>query len=238
MYIIKTTKSTPQLSKSNNSDCFIDWSLFDRIFCIHYLPYVERLPKITSELKRIGILDSSQFEFWYTTPNSYYYNILNSDRILKNELNPNNINLAINFYNILQQSKYLNYNRILIIEDDEVFLEDVNLLKQYIDEFPMDADIVNMDPQIFITHDIDEPNIRTEQIVSTSKYMLFQNDGINVDKKLCNASFVGLSKNAINTILQQNEIMLAPTDSYISDKFYDSKLKIYVSNINLGTQNR
>lgn len=34
-----------------------DWSMFDRIFCIHFLPYRERLPKIKEELGRIGVLD-------------------------------------------------------------------------------------------------------------------------------------------------------------------------------------
>lgn len=33
------------------------WDRFDKIVCIHYLPYTERFENIKSELKRVGILD-------------------------------------------------------------------------------------------------------------------------------------------------------------------------------------
>lgn len=35
----------------------VNWSIFDKIVCIHYLPYKERLEPIKAELKRVGILD-------------------------------------------------------------------------------------------------------------------------------------------------------------------------------------
>lgn len=33
------------------------WNRFDRIVCVHYLPYRERFENIKKELKRVGILN-------------------------------------------------------------------------------------------------------------------------------------------------------------------------------------
>ena len=38
------------------------WEMFDKIVCIHFLPYKnDRLKNIASELDRIGILKSGKF---------------------------------------------------------------------------------------------------------------------------------------------------------------------------------
>ena len=40
------------------------WDVFDKIVCIHFLPYKnDRLKNIASELKRIGILNSGKFDW-------------------------------------------------------------------------------------------------------------------------------------------------------------------------------
>lgn len=45
------------------------WDRFDRIVCLHYLPYMEeRMGNITAELKRVGILDNPRFEWEFTVP--------------------------------------------------------------------------------------------------------------------------------------------------------------------------
>ena len=62
--IIDLTKLKPSSSSvANKQTCndFRDiseiWNRFDKIVCIHYLPYTERFGNIKSELKRVGILD-------------------------------------------------------------------------------------------------------------------------------------------------------------------------------------
>ena len=49
------------------------WNRFDKIVCIHYLPYKnERFRNIALELKRVGILGLPQFEWEFTVPNKFY----------------------------------------------------------------------------------------------------------------------------------------------------------------------
>lgn len=50
----------------------IDWKHhFDHIFCLHYVPNVDRKQRIESELKRVGILDSGIFSWHMSVPSPY-----------------------------------------------------------------------------------------------------------------------------------------------------------------------
>jgi len=35
----------------------INWSIFDKIYCVHYLSYADRLDSIKQQLKDVGIVD-------------------------------------------------------------------------------------------------------------------------------------------------------------------------------------
>ena len=100
----------------------INWNIFDKIYCIHYLPYKERFNDIKSELSRIGLLNSSNFEFYYTVPNKYY-DFLFWDKNIQSHLNLQylnitNINYSINniyFYSIDYKNIYdyeMNINQL------------------------------------------------------------------------------------------------------------------------------
>lgn len=148
----------------------LDWSMFDRIFCIHFLPYSERLPKIKEELGRIGVLDLPQFEFYYTVDNRYYPFLLllgngrhrndicrlgstyeESEDRFRNGVDLNNVCCAnvgytIDSYNLMKMCVEMGYRRVLVIEDDAKFLNDLGRLSGVFSRVPDDFDVVNFDP--------------------------------------------------------------------------------------------
>ena len=132
----------------------IGWNIYDKIICIHYLPYRERLTNIQSELKRVGILDLPQFEFYETIDNELYNDILNGipgykigkTRSYSPRVHKLNINYTIDSYSLLKKLNFYGYERVLIIEDDAVFHSDAKLIFDILNSTPMDFDIVNYDP--------------------------------------------------------------------------------------------
>ena len=119
------------------------WSrLFDRIYCIHYVEYKERRPTIERELRRIGILDSGVFKWRYTYKNEF-------ERGLARRLgvNPQALigPLFIETKRIIAESLYRKYERILVIQDDAVFLRDVEAVKRIVGMMPLEANVVQFD---------------------------------------------------------------------------------------------
>ena len=50
----------------------IPWKdYFEKIYCIHYLPHKDRLPRLLKELDRVGITESGILEWRYTVPDTY-----------------------------------------------------------------------------------------------------------------------------------------------------------------------
>ena len=107
-----------------------DYSVFDHIYCIHYLPYRDRLKDAEAELKRIGILDLDNFSWHYSVPNKYYDLLFYNDTsaIDVPSVNITNINYTVNSYQLIKMAYELGYERILVIEDDVRFLKDVRKL--------------------------------------------------------------------------------------------------------------
>ena len=132
----------------------IGWNIYDKIICIHYLPYRERLTNIQSELKRVGILDLPQFEFYETIDNELYNDILNGipgykigkTRSYSPRVHKLNINYTIDSYSLLKKLNFYGYERVLIIEDDVFFHSDAKLIFDILNSTPMDFDIVNYYP--------------------------------------------------------------------------------------------
>ena len=50
----------------NDNTYMIQWNkYFDKIYCIHYINAIERMPRLLNELSRVGILNSGIFEWFY-----------------------------------------------------------------------------------------------------------------------------------------------------------------------------
>ena len=126
------------------------WDMFDKIVCIHFLPYKnDRLKNIALELKRIGILNSGKFEWEFTVPNKFYdYVKVPKDKTKHGHgtITPVTRPYAIQYYTLLKKLLYMGYERVLIFEDDVVFRKDVGEIAKIVGETPPDWDIVNYDP--------------------------------------------------------------------------------------------
>lgn len=236
----------------------IDWSIFEKIYCIHFLPYWERVDFLHSELKRIGLIEQKHFEFYETVPNKYYeylmlcdndkhrndvYNIkYNSSKIKESTtyvdlsaVNYTNIKLTIDSYNLLKICQYYGYEKVLILEDDNRYLNDLGLYNEYLQNIPSGYDIINLDPYVFplnpkdpdhINHSI---NIAKENDINGYYYECTYEPTFN-------CSNIILSKNAVNWIVSNQEVFLKPFDHYTWN-IGDSGLKRCNSNLNLSIQN-
>lgn len=202
--------------KSNNSI----WNIFDKIICIHYLPYTERLEPIKKELKRVGILDLPQFEFYETVDNHFYQYVLDGipknrlcsiDNTNKYRVNKTNINYTIDSFSLLKKLQFFGYKRVLILEDDISFVVDINTIHKVIKSTPMDFDVINYDPYV-----VNGEFTRVNEFINEYK-----------NSKIFNMSMCGLSINAINHIISKQIDKLNPFDIYMS--LQTNGLKTYCS---------
>ena len=128
----------------------INWAkYFDHIYCIHYLPYQDRLEPLKKELNRVGILNSGIFEFYWTYPYPFY-NIIRKTSVLKNILFVNGnvkatTNLALTNYRIMKEAYDQDYQRVLVLEDDVLFLHDICKIKEMLEHMPEEWDFIQFD---------------------------------------------------------------------------------------------
>ena len=179
------------------------WNRFDKIICIHYLPYVERFDNIKNELKRVGILDLPQFEWYYTVDNDFYENALINNERIGDEVSKYNIKYTLDSYSLLKKLEFHRYDKVLIIEDDVVFHRNLSFIKQIVNSTPSDFDVMNYDPFIW-----DREHLGKFKQVNS--FIEEFSDNAHV----FNMSCIGLSKKAISTIVAHQKKLLRPFDHY------------------------
>ena len=124
----------------------IQWeTLFDRVFCVYYLPNKARMPRLQKELERIGLLESPVFEWRFTTPSPYDKVVQDSYKDKKWINSIGCMNVALETNRILKESLLLGYKRILVLEDDVAFLKDLTQLKTILENIPEGYDVVQLD---------------------------------------------------------------------------------------------
>lgn len=117
---------------------------FDRIYCVHYLPAKNKLPRLLKELERVGIMDSGLLEWRYTVPCPYdellfqRYKSAQCDKVAY-------VNLALGESKMLYEALHFGYERILVLEDDVAFLKDMEEARRIIEAAPWDYDILQFD---------------------------------------------------------------------------------------------
>ena len=130
----------------SNDTTTIPWEeWFDKVFCIYFLPNNTRMTRLEAELRRIGLLESSVFEWRFTTPSPY-------DKIVQDHYKDKKwiesigcVNVALETNRILKESLLLGYKRILILEDDVAFLKDMSQLEKIIAHIPEGYDVIQLD---------------------------------------------------------------------------------------------
>ena len=124
----------------------IHWeALFDRVFCVYYLPNKARMPRLQKELERIGLLESPVFEWRFTTPSPYDKVVQDSYKDKKWINSIGCMNVALETNRILKESLLLGYKKILVLEDDVAFLKDLTQLKTILENIPEGYDVVQLD---------------------------------------------------------------------------------------------
>lgn len=182
------------------------WDIFDKIVCIHYLPYQDRVENIKNELRRVGILDLPQFQWYYTIDNDFYDNAYINIKQTQNNyrLSKKNIKYTIDSFALLKKLQFLNCEHVLILEDDVVFRKDCESIREIIRLTPSDYDIINYDPEILYNND---GTIGTFSRINKYIYKY-------ANSKVVNMSCCALTRKAINHIVESQKKYLQPFDFY------------------------
>lgn len=131
----------------------IGWARhFDRIWCFHYLKNADRLPGITDELRRVGILDSGVFSFEYTSPDPWERKLARAcpECTGGHASKLGFLNLGLATARKLREALALGYRRVLFLENDIRFLKDLGRIKATLEAMPDGYDIVQLEK--FIDH--------------------------------------------------------------------------------------
>ena len=128
----------------------IEWSkYFDRIICLSLADNIDKRNDAYADFKRVGIIDSGIFE-WKITVKNHFYSLIWSNPSFRTEKFWNdgkhygNLNCTLGHYEIYLYIKALDYQRVLILEDDCRFLKDINEIEKILDNLP-DYDICLFD---------------------------------------------------------------------------------------------
>lgn len=120
---------------------------FSHIYCLHYLPYKDRVKPLLDELKRVGLLQAKNFSFKYTFDSPFYDTLMKMGVRMHHAalVNKRLFRCTMGHYFILKEAEGLDYQNILIIEDDVNFLKDLSLLRDILEHTPEKADVILYD---------------------------------------------------------------------------------------------
>lgn len=206
----------------------IDWNkYFDRIWCISYIPYKNRRDAIKREFDRIGISNHPNLE-WNLTFDSPYFSLCK--RVL--EANPSfgqlhsmtELKCWAAHYSCIKKSVLFGDERVLIIEDDSRFLNDITRIRKILESMPRDYDIILFDHFANVPKEVYEGYRKRAVNENFSEY-----------EDLDSCGCYSLSKNALKKFETLYEKMIIPADNYTS-KIRIPELKKCFSLTNLSCQ--
>ena len=165
----------------------ITWNkYFDKIYCLHYIPFKERKELMDFQLKRIGILDSGIFSYYLTYNNALDKKFERFFRYSSEKIKNNifiNTSIFFGHYNVIREAYAHDYNRILIIEDDVRFLRDLNKIEQVLNNRPQNADIILYDKFLYSMVDFNKLALNKVNDYYAKRYNIF-NEVYNYTIKL------------------------------------------------------
>lgn len=134
----------------NQNDISIPWEKwFDKIYCLFYLPNGNRLPRIMKELKRVDLASSSIFELRHMVPQKMEEIVLLASRKVKGGCDRLfAVGLGMENIRVMKESLLLGHKRIMIIEDDAVFLKDKSQIIDILNSMPPNYNILQMDKAV------------------------------------------------------------------------------------------
>ena len=194
---------------------YINWEkYFDKIFILSLADNIERREDLKQELNRVGInVLSTKVEFKITVKNEFYKYIWSNPNLNSPSwwLNMNvALNCTLGHYEIWKEAQALGYKRILILEDDVRFLNDISKIQEILENMP-DFDICSFDGY-FHTGYTDRKACRS--YIQEHKVNPYYWDFSKVS--LLGGACYALSEKAISSLIQMQEKEYRPTDMVIN----------------------
>lgn len=206
-------------------------SVFDHIYCLHYLPDADRLPKLKSELSRVGIDENADYFSWkYDYPSPLLdltFKNLNMDTALTSSSRPYIKRVSLKHYEIMKEALERGYKRILIMEDDIRFHNDLDYIGRMLENLP-DTDIVMLDKMV--SSSVKDSMKYKEYVRTLPEGSLYADMPSNIF--FIFASCYVLNETAMKHIVALQEEKLLPPDT----PFNDSALTGSFAVINVAIQ--
>lgn len=188
----------------------LDLSRFDKVYCVHYLPFDERFDDMKNGLARIGIdTNSKKFQWKLTFDSPFFFYLFNNPyfKIVKDNkyFFDGNKKCTLAHYEIYKEALGMGYERILVCEDDMVFLRNEAELAARLEMMP-NMDIVLFDKWMF----------------DKEKYAdLVENRRINecyseYDDGMLSTGFYSITRRGMEHIVREQEFYFQPADFWIN----------------------
>ena len=195
-------------------------TVFDHIYCLHDIPGDERMTKIKSEMKRVGIDDTAEYFSWvynYQSPLLdliYKDDRMNMDPVMKTPGREDVKKTAMRHYNVIKEAYSVGYDRVLIMEDTIKFHRDLDYIDRLLHDIP-GSDVVMLDK---MTCSAARDNIKYKEYVKG-----LPNEELYGDMKRSGVFFIfptcyALNRNAMARIIELQEKGLIPADTPLNDK--------------------
>lgn len=124
----------------------IEWARhFDRAYCFHYLPQAHKLPRLVSELERVGLAQSGILNWRYTSHSRYDDALFRFANERRTALDTGCVNLGLAALQVLEECLAFRLQRVLFLENDIAFLKDPAHIEAILEAMPSNADIWQMD---------------------------------------------------------------------------------------------
>ena len=194
--------------------------IFNHIYCLHYLPASDRLPKLKDELKRVGIDENADYFSWvydYPTPlldNVYKDNRLNMNTALKSSSREYIKRVSMKHYEIAKEAYALGYERILILENDVRFHKDLDYINTMLSKMP-DTDVVMFDKMVCSAP---LEGTKYKKYVKTLPENALYGDMNASEVFFIFCSCYVLNRKAMKRIIELHEKGLLPPDTPLNDK--------------------
>ena len=224
----------------------INWKkYFDAIYCLSLADNLKRREFLSDELNRVGILNSGIFHWKITVVNNFYKYIWTNKDFNLNKYwgnvtgNNSALNCSMGHYELYRELQALGYKRVLILEDDICFLNNLDEICEILEFMPDDYDICLLDKFLC------EPLARKEYFNEINKMKVntcfFNYDNI----PLSSCGLFAVSEKAINALVEKHENSIEPPDHYTNritfrngkPLIYEDGLKRYCSIKNVAIQN-
>ena len=181
----------------------IDWKKhFDHIYCIHYLPYGDRYAKCLEELNRVGIRGSGIFS-WKITWDSPLFDKLYE--VCPDAPSVGCMKVGFAHYQCIKEAYELGFKSVLILENDNIFLKDLDVAERIIENTP-NCDIILYDK-------VPSPRANYEKALTDDR---INEDFIDIGKNLyVFANCYALNRRGMEHVIKNQERRLNVSDYYL-----------------------